>query len=216
MSSRILFKLTTRGRPDKARKAIHNILDNVLDSNFLILVTCDVNDGTMNEFYFPHQKVLIHHGNSNNKVHAFNRSIHLIKDWDILVATSDDMQFQTRGFDNVIREAFESPFSFIHFNDGSQKHNVCTLSIIANQYYKLDGYVYNSEYESLWCDVEATEVAKERGHYKYMGDELVIFRHLHPAWGLAPYDEQYQIQDSPQQSVKDKATYERRKANGFN
>ena len=222
MSSRILFKLTTRGRPDKARKAIHNILDNVLDSNFLILVTCDVNDGTMNEFYFPHQKVLIHHGNSNNKVHAFNRSIHLIKDWDILVATSDDMQFQTRGFDNVIRESCVTEVCsmnwyghLVHFNDGNQKSNVCTLSIIGRGYYDLDKYVYNPEYESLWCDVEATEVAKERGNYKYMGDDLVIFRHLHPAWGLAPYDEQYQIQDSPQQSVKDKATYERRKANGF-
>jgi hypothetical protein len=228
-SLRILFHLPTRSRPDKAREAIQNIIDNVEDNNYLILVSLDEDDATMHDFKFIHRKVLIHWGKSNNKIHACNRSIHLIRDWDILVASSDDMRFQVEGFDNVIRESFDTKETghkmippkinldqFLHFNDGNQGANVCTLSIMGIEYYERDGYVYHPDYENLWCDVEATEVAKQRGCYKYMGNDNIIFRHLHPAWGLAPMDGQYLKQDNHMTSAKDKETYERRKANGFN
>lgn len=220
-SLRILFHLPTRSRPEKARAAIQNIIDNCEDWNYLILVSLDLDDPAMADFKFNHPKVLLHYGTSKNKIHACNRSIHLIKDWDILVATSDDMQFQVKGFDNVIREAFPYVYGgydleqFIHFSDGNQGANVCTLSIVGSSYFNHDNYVYHPDYESLWADVEATEVAKKRNCYKYMGDDKIIFRHLHPAWGLAPQDEQYRRQDNVTQSEKDKQTYLRRKANGF-
>jgi hypothetical protein len=229
-SLRILFHLPTRSRPDKAREAIQNIIDNVEDDNYLILVSLDEDDATMHDFKFIHRKVLIHWGKSNNKIHACNRSIHLIKDWDILVASSDDMRFQVKGFDNVIRESFNKEVEtlytgnqkwnelnqFLHFNDGNQCANVCTLSIMGREYYERDGYVYHPDYHYLWCDCESTDVAKQRGCYKYMGNDNIIFRHLHPAWGLAPMDGQYLKQDNHMTSAKDKETYERRKANGFN
>lgn len=215
-SLRILFHLPTRSRPERAREAIQNIIDNCEDSNYLILVSCDINDEKMQGFTFQHPKVLIHWGHSNNKIHACNRSIHLINDWDILVASSDDMRFQVKGFDDVIRGSFFDGLNqFIHFSDGNQGANVCTLSVIGKDYYALDDYVYHPDYENLWCDVESTEVAKLRGCYKYMGNDLIIVKHLHPAWGLGVHDEQYRMQDNEQTSAKDKATYLRRKELNF-
>jgi hypothetical protein len=230
MTPRILFKLTTRSRPIEARDAINNIIDNCHDDNHKIVVTLDIDDHTMLGFTFPHPKVILHWGTSNNKIHAVNRSVGLLAEWDILVATSDDMRFMVPGFDNIIREdfSFVAPVDwktntncinldqFLHYNDTFQKSNVCTLSIIGRDYYNRDGYIYHPSYESLHSDVEATEVAKIRGCYKYMGDDKIIFKHFHPAWGLGRHDEQYARQDNVVQCAKDKANYERRKANGFN
>jgi len=229
-SLRILFHIPTRSRPDRARTAIQNIIDNCVDTNYLILVSCDINDEAMTGFTFQHPKVLIHWGTSLNKIHACNRSIHLIKDWDILVASSDDMMFQVEGFDNVIRYSFRSDVlrfatpiedynynlnQFVHFSDGNQGANVCTLSIMGSEYYNRDNYVYHPDYENLWCDVEAGDVAKIRGCYKYMGNDLIIFRHLHPAWGYPVHDDQYKAQDNLQTSERDKSVYLARKERNF-
>ena len=223
---RILFKLTTRSRPIEARDAINNIIDNCHNDNYKIVVTLDVNDQSMLGFTFPHSKVILHWGTSNNKIHAVNRSVGLLAEWDILVATSDDMRFMVPGFDNIIREDFLRPEGhyenivldlnkFLHYNDSFQKSNVCTLSIMGRDYYNRDGYIYHHSYESLWSDVEATEVAKERGCYKYMGDDKIIFKHFHPAWGLGRMDAQYNAQNSVPQSEKDKQNYLNRKENGY-
>lgn len=207
-SPRIIFKLSTRSRPDKARRAIDNIIGLVEDPNYKILVTLDLDDSTMRGFTYEHEKVILFWGYSNNKIHAFNRTISFVKEWDILVSMSDDMVFYKKGFDNDIREAFNGNFDqFIHFNDGFQASNVCTMSILGRDYYNRDGYVYHPSYKSLWCDVEATEVAKMRGCYKYMGDDNIIFKHHHPAWGLAENDAQYLKQNSSEQSSHDYCNY---------
>ena len=154
---RILFHIPTRSRPDRARTAIQNIIDNCVDTNYLILVSADINDEAMKGFTFQHPKVLIHWGYSNNKIHACNRSIHIIENWDILVASSDDMMFQVEGFDRIIRESFRESHphhthnlnQFIHFSDGNQGANVCTLSIMGKEYYDRDGYVYHPDYHNL-------------------------------------------------------------------
>ena len=231
---RILFHLPTRSRPDKARLCIQNIIDYCESDNYLILVSADINDDKMNGFEFKHPKVIIHWGQSNNKIHACNRSIHIAQ-WDILVNTSDDMRFEAKGFDNTIRKAFTDverkeiiggPPAWeeitvtnldrmVFFNDGNQKENACTLSIMGRPYYERFNYVYHPDYENLWADAEFTEVARILGKYKYMGDQLIIFRHLHPAWGLGNWDEQYRNQDNQTTNAKDLDTYTKRKAINF-
>jgi len=123
-------------------------------------------------------------GKSNNKIHAVNRDVPE-SDWDILLVMSDDMVCVTHGWDDIIRQDMNENFpdtdGVLHYNDGNQKANVMTMSIIGRKYYQRDGYIYNPSYQSLWCDVEATEVAHMRGKYKYMGDATILFAHHHPA-----------------------------------
>jgi len=204
---RILFKMATRQRPLKAQQAIDNILYHCDDPNFIILVSCDTTDDTMQTFSHPDPRVIICFSDNKSKIQAINSDIHKVVDWDILVATSDDMQFQVKGFDNKIREAFANGTiakraddslvytydldQFIHWDDGYQHGNVCTLSIMGKDYYNRFGYVYHPDYLSLWCDVQSTEVARKLGKYKYMGDNNIIFKHFHPAWGCTQHDELY-------------------------
>jgi hypothetical protein len=85
------------------------------------------------------------------------------------------------------------------------------MSIMGRKYYERFGYIYHPSYQSLWCDNEAMEVAQMLGKYWYMGIQL--FDHLHPAYNLAPWDEQY----TRQQGLwgVDEANYIERKRHNF-
>ncbi len=73
----ILFKLATRSRPEKARKAIDNIIMNCASQNYKILVSIDKDDATMQGFDHEHQNVFMVDGYSKNKIDAINRDMDL-------------------------------------------------------------------------------------------------------------------------------------------
>lgn len=213
---KILFKLATRSRPQKALKAINNIINNCNSNNYLILVSIDKDDETMKGFDHPHEKVFLVEGYSKNKIDAINRDIELVEDWDILINTSDDMEFTVKGFDEIIRQDFNgSTDQVIHYSDGFQKGNLMTMSIMGKDYYKRFDYIYHPDYVSLWCDAEATEVAWMLNKYRYMGDSKVLFLHMHPAWGMCEMDSQYLKTESPDVNQKDLETFIKRKSNYY-
>ena len=159
-------------------------------------------------------------GVSKNKIDAVNRDIIIHPSWDILVVISDDMRFVRKDADKIIIEDMTKYFpdtdGVLHYNDGNQKGNVMTMSIIGRKYYERDKYVYNPAYESVWCDAEETEKAYMRGKYKYMGDSNIIFNHLHPAWNLSDWDDQYRKTEDAETEQKDKALFlSRRDRNYF-
>lgn len=204
MTPHILFKFASRSRPAKFYAALDNIISKLANkTDYTILCSLDEDDATMpaemvrqKAVLYP-SNILSVHGKSANKIHAINRDMHLVSKWDILVNMSDDMSFIVDGFDDIIRDDFAGNFDrFLHYNDGNQKSNVATMSIMGRQYYDRFNYIYHPSYKSVWCDVEQTDVAVMLGKYKYMGDDKVIFRHLHPAWGLSEYDAQYRASEN--------------------
>lgn len=216
MKKHILFKLATRSRPEKARASINNIIDNCTSDNFTILVSADFDDDSMKNFSYVHSNVTIVYGISKSKIDAINRDLDIVKDWDILINTSDDMVFTNKGFDNIIRQDFEDNLDqFIHYSDGNQKENISTMSIMGKEYYERFNYIYHPDYKSLWCDAEATEVAVLLGKYRYMGDNKILFRHMHPAWGLAESDAQYQKTEAPEMWEHDYKVILERKARQY-
>jgi hypothetical protein len=156
-------------------------------------------------------------GNSKNKIDAINRNLNDFDyDWDILINMSDDMIFTKKGFDDIIRAEFYNDFNqYLHFNDGNQKCNVCTMHIVGRNYYDRFKYIYHPDYISLWSDVENDIVAKQLGCYKYMGDNVQLFRHLHPAWGLAPQDALSIKTEDRSLWVADEITFNKRKRINF-
>jgi len=211
---KILFKYTTRSRRSNFLRGIDSIIDNLSDKeNYHIYTTFDVDDDKMR----PLPDIKGNHtyiaGTSKSKIDAINRDMDFINsqyDWDILVNMSDDVVFETKGFDDIIRKDFESLVQVLHYPDGNRA-DLLTVSIIGKEYYKRDNYIYNPEYKSLYCDNEAMEVAKQRGCYKFV--DKVIFNHLHPAYNKGNFDAQYQHTESF--GHEDYQTYKRRKANGF-
>lgn len=223
MIPHILFKLASRSRPDKFFSALDNIISNLANTNdYTILCTLDEDDTTMSnesvvmglKLYPDNVKAI--YGKSANKIHAINRDMHHVQQWDILINTSDDMQFDVKGFDDIIRNDFAGNFDqFLHYNDGNQKGNIATMSIMGRDYYNRFNYIYHPQYKSVWCDVEQTDVACILGKHRYMGDDKVIFRHMHPAWGLASYDAQYRASESLDVWGDDLQTVITRKINNY-
>ena len=220
MDSRILYKYTSRSRPANFFRGLDSIKNRSVSDNYQVLCSFDLDDLTMNneeviERLKGYKNVSYIFGHSKNKIDAINRDMDKVEGWDILVNMSDDMVFIADGFDDEIRNAFDSDDLMVNFNDGNQKDNVCTMSIISKKYYDRFNYIYHPEYVSLWCDCEATDVARILGKYKYMGDDNIIFRHLHPSFGLCRYDEQYMKTESHELRSKDQITYDQRRAKNF-
>jgi len=219
---RILYKYASRSRPDKFRRGLESIAQNSVSDNYVILATLDSDDPTIEQYRKELREcsiasqVIATVATSKNKIDAINRDLNVVQDWDILVNMSDDMVFTAQGFDEVIRSAFGGNTDlFVHFSDGYQKSNISTMSIIGRKYFERDGYIYHPDYKSLWCDVEATEVAKLRGCYKYMGDDVNILTHLHVAWGKAEWDDLYKRNENPAMWSHDEKLYHERKARNY-
>jgi len=220
---KILFKYATRSRPELFKRGIESILNNVSNQYWekKILVSVDLDDPTAIDAvrpYYDNDEIVIVFGNSKNKIDAINRDIELIKDWDILVNMSDDMVFNKKGFDEIINEQFINrnetpPINLdlcIHFPDQNQGANCMTMTIVGRDYYLRDNFIYEPECESLWADIIAQEKAQIRGCYKYVNEN--IYLHLHPSFGQAQYDSQYQRTESMEVRQRDYATYLKLKA----
>lgn len=215
---RILFKYTTRSRRSNFLRGYDSILNKIANrEDYHILISVDKDDHSM----YPLPVLDGNHtfvvGNSKNKIDAINRDLNEFDyDWDILINMSDDMIFTKKGFDDVIRAEFYNDFNqYLHFNDGNQKSNVCTMHIVGRNYYDRFKYIYHPDYISLWSDVENDIVAKQLGCYKYMGDNVQLFRHLHPAWGLAPQDALSIKTEDRALWVADEITFNKRKIKNF-
>lgn len=219
---RILFKYTSRSRPDLFHRGLSSIFSNCESQNFMVLCSLDLDDNTLPEYQsvvktFPSSHVNVVYGHSKNKIDAINRDLNEYKGrWDILINMSDDMIFTEYGFDTIIRSAFGTDLDqFIHFSDGFQFKKLCSMTIEGLPYYQRFNYIYNPAYVSLWCDVEAQEVADTLGKYKYMGDHICILKHLHPSTGHATVDDQYRKTEDKAVWAEDKRTFQIRKATGF-
>ena len=215
---RILFKYTTRSRRSNFLRGYDSILDKIANrEDYHILISVDKDDQSMSPLPVLDGNYTFVVGNSKNKIDAINRDLNEFDyDWDILINMYDDMIFTKKGFDDIIRAEFYKDFNqYLHFNDGNQKCNVCTMHIVGRNYYDRFNYIYHPDYISLWCDVENDIVAKQLGCYKYMGDNIKLFRHLHPAWGLAPQDALSIKTEDRALWVADEITFNKRKIKNF-
>lgn len=201
----ILFKYTSKSRPSRFINGLDSIVSNLTDlENYKILCSFDANDAAyMNTEFLEkvssYKKVIIVVGNSTSKIDAINRDVNDINyDWDILVNFSDDQEFITKGFDDLIRIQMQSRFGgtdgVLHFKDKNNEDKLMTLSIIGKEYYKRFNYIYHPSYKSLWCDNEAMIVAKKLEKYLFVDE--VIFNHNHPAYKKADNDAQYLLTES--------------------
>jgi hypothetical protein len=196
---KILYQYASRSRPQRFFEGLFNILEYQEDKqNFWIHCVLDEDDPTVDEQFIDKVEdlkidyrgdILWNFGRSTGKINAINRQLPDVN-WDILVNFSDDMRFIFKGFDQVIRSAFEihGMDSFIHFPDQDAKAALATMSIIGRPYFNRDNSIYHSSYISLWADNEAMEVARRRGCYHY--DPARLFNHELPATGYGKHDAQ--------------------------
>jgi hypothetical protein len=213
--NKILYKLTSRSRPERCSETIASIVGSAsTDKEYMILLSCDTDDESMKDFQYPYYtdgRLIIKKGASKNKIDAINRDVNDIDwDWDVLVNVSDDMIIE-KGFDAVVRKAFENSLDlFLHLPDGYANERLASMSIMGRDYYNRFGYIYHPSYESVYCDNEAMDVAKSLDKYLYVNEH--VFKHIHPAnVGAHLMDEQYKKTEAADVHGRDCENYQRRK-----
>lgn len=216
---RLLYKFPSRSRPSKFFAHLDNILAMARHDDFVIVPTLDDNDLTINESFKEKlsgygERIQPIFGRSTSKIHAVNRGIPA-DPWDIVIATSDDMEFIQVGFDLQIIEHMRALFpdldGVLHYPDGFEHADILSLPVIGRKYYDRFGYIYHPSYVSLFCDEEAILAAKNLGKLASINAQL--FRHNHPTWTGQGMDKQYKHTEGFYHV--DKATFQRRKQRNF-
>ena len=215
MSKKILYNFPCRLRKDKMFAAIDNILLLSKHDNFLIQLALDIDDTALNDKEVKERldsygsKVKVYYGWSKSKIDAVNRCVSLCTDADIICTHSDDMVFIKEGFDLDILEAFDNYSGVVHFPDQQAKNKLITYAMMSKDYYELDGWVYNPQFNSVYADNFQQDLAKKRGHYKFVDKQILEHRHF--CWGYGQKDELLEKTENPIMYAKDKIIYERLK-----
>lgn len=218
---KILFKYPSRERPDRFFEGLDNIFSHLSDmNNFLVCCTLDEDDTAMNnpaiiERIGKYKNTIIGWGQSTSKIDAFNRDFPDY-DFDILIAMSDDMRFNTFGFDDIIRADMNHLFpefdGLLHYSDQDAKEALAVLYVAGRKWFEFRGRrIYPPFYRSFFCDNEEQDIANIYKKYHYCG--VYIVDHLCPGWGRAERDAMYLRQDGDW--GPDQIIYNERKARNF-
>ncbi len=225
---KILVKFPSRERPDRFQNTLQQMMHLSVDKDIKYLITLDRNDPTVNQYVniikeLSNCRFII--GDSFGKIHAINRDMNQVSDYDILILASDDMVPIVQGWDNIIREEMQLHFfptpeekynlseGVIWYDDG-YKSNINMMPIMTKAAYDRFGYIYHPAYVSLFCDNEMTEVWSALNCQ--IKRDLCLFQHQHYArssqWHhtidpLMRRNESYFMQD--------RKTYNTRKALNF-
>ncbi len=216
---KLLIKFPTRNRPEKFINSLNKYIDFLEDKSTQIVVSCDVDDLTMQTQHVrnqmaEHENVEVVYSNNKSKIEAVNSNLDLY-DFDILLLASDDMIPETKGFDQIIIEKMKIHYpdtdGVLWFNDGYQGDKLNTLCILGKKYFDRFNYIYNPNYLSVWCDNEFMEVANILKKQTYFNE--VIIRHEHPDWGFGNQDEIHML--NSKNEVHDRLLFYKRKEVNF-
>lgn len=224
MASKLLIQFPTRERPGKflsvARKYIAFLSDK---ENWIMNVSCDINDLTMNNPKMidkvydlaPEGKIALNFNDNGNKHIACNSDIASF-DFDICILASDDMIPKELGYDDIIRHYFGLYFKdfdgVVHFNDGHQGEKLNTCPIVGRKYFERFGYIYHESYIGLWADREFDEISRKLGKWQYINELLIRHEHYSIKEGVVR-DELYLKNDSFE--LQDRRNFQTRQARNF-
>jgi hypothetical protein len=218
---KLLIKFPTRNRKNKfftVLKQYQKLCEDI--ENTFFLITLDNDDDEMNlpevaDIFSNFKNIKYVYGNSTSKIHAINRDIETIDEWDIVLLASDDMTPKVKGYDNIIRDKMKQHYpdtdGILWFNDGHQANRLNTLCILGKKYYERFNYIYYPEYKSVWSDNEFMLVGDILQKQTYF-DEVII-EHEHPDWGYGNRDKIHQINSMNENH--DRNLFISRKQNNF-
>ncbi len=218
---KLLIKIPTRSRP----KQFFDLLDIYYrylsgDVAYHFLISLDEDDASMNnpsiiETLQAYPNLSYYFGKSSSKVEAVNRDIEKHLDFDYLLIASDDMEPVRWGYDKTIAEFMKCYFpnkdGVLNFSDGFARGECNTYPVLGKKFYEMFGYVYNPEYQSLYCNVELTLVSKILRKEAVVDLDLLV--HNHPCWGRGKMDTLYTRNENLK--AKDLQIFQSRRGQGF-
>jgi hypothetical protein len=133
----------------------------------------------------------------------------------IIIAISDDfiplLQWDYRLLTLPYQNWVEGEF-VVHVNDGFVK-DICTMPILTRKRYDRFGYIFYPRFESMFCDTDLTERAKQDG---VLLDAMhLLFEHHHPSNKKRTMDQVDINHASNERWVRGEMLFNFRKTQGF-
>ena len=223
MNYKLIFLLPSRSRPIKFFNTIENIKENCIGNNYEIVCVCEESDDTMNNEQVKlkvslYPKVTLNFTTTTGKINAINTGLnYLPKDYDILILVADDIVFTVKGFDSFIQQDMQKYFpnldGILHYPDNIPQagERQITMPVMGRKLVEYFGYIYHTDYHSVFCDNHQLAVTKILNKHKYIPN--YFYQHNHPAFGKGENDNLYKYNESFYQ--KDSETYFKHLANNF-
>jgi len=215
----LLIKIPTLGRPESLLKSIESF-HSKKSGRFKLSFVISGNESdvkTNNEYIIKkinsYENTEIFFGDHANKVQAYNANLEN-KNFDILIAASDDMVAIEQNYDEIIVDNMKRYFSDLDgvlWFDCGDNEITDTLSIVGEAYYRRFNYIYNEIYSGYYCDDEFTRVALKLGRIRKINKKIII-HNVPDASGM--FVENTYLK-SLSHATKDKAIYKVRKSVQF-
>lgn len=176
----------SRGRPEQCYETVKKWVKNAGFSfgELEYLVSVDFNDDIEKYSKIEMEywaKLLVNENKS--AIEAINHAAKQATG-DILIVVSDDTDCPVGWFHALEMELKDKSDFCSKVNDGLQP-TLITMPIMDRIYYERYGYIYNPQYQHMFCDQELTSVAIMTGKYIKLP---LTFNHLHYSAGLSPKD----------------------------
>jgi glycosyltransferase involved in cell wall biosynthesis len=186
----------SRSRPGKAIGNLCDWFDRMTgDFDVEIILSLDSNDPQLDVYHNLNEAQdrvadIILVSENKSAVDAINAAAEKATG-DIFIVVSDDTDCLP-SWDEALVKIVEGKEDWIlKCNDGNIQSWIITMPVMDRKYYQRFGYIYQPEYEHMFCDTELTAVADLLG--KKIECDLV-FKHLH-----------YSVTKEAKDSVSEKA-----------
>lgn len=114
-------------------------------------------------------------------------------DEEYILLAADDVKPHPNWFENAVK-LMSDKIGYVSLNDlgnrGVMRGRFATFPLIARWYAELDDELYHEGYRHWFCDLEASERAKQRGAFAYAPD--AVMEHMHPLWNKGEMDQTYE------------------------
>lgn len=179
----------TRNRPKNAFLTANKWVQKAdrINNDIQYILSVDENDMSdyslfLNNIYRQNQ-VFLRHSNVS-AIDAINNAAK-ISTGDILIVVSDDTDCPEH-WDKLLLDALKGKSDYCAKTDDGLQPTLITMPIMDRVYYERYGYIYNPDYEHMFCDQELTAVAIMTGKYIKL---LLSFPHDHYTTGRTERDE---------------------------
>jgi len=208
----------TRGRPDNVLRFVMSAIDNADQPNSVeCIFYVDEDDPTLDNplsFFYNWSnlrggslkryanKTLLHIGDRILLSECTNVCSKLATG-EILGYMGDDIIFRTKGWDTLVKTAFDSyhdKIALVYGRDGYQDEKLATHGFISRKAYEILGYLVPPHFVSDYSDTWLFEIYQSLGRLHYISE--LYTEHMHPIAGKADWDQTHKERLARGENVK--------------
>ena len=188
----ISILLPSRGRPDNIVRLANSIFETASDpSEIEIIIRLDEDDPKLNEYMDNPPKQTTYFTGPRLVLSELWNECYKKANGDILMHSGDDIVFKTWGWDDKVRNAFDTysdKIVFVYGNDGSGVHDgkFGTHGFIHRKWAETVGYFVPPYFSSDYNDTWLNDVAKMINRHHHID---ILTEHMHPDFGKGLLDQ---------------------------